>query len=116
MQMLVNPRKTKTKVHLWDGSDTLCHQYSAGALDPARHEVVDDARGRSVCKICQSKAARRATSTQGYEKREKQRKRAKAARNTKDFPKHVLTLQEDGTYIGEPVTFHVSRWKGRESK
>lgn len=70
MKYLIQKNKRKTRAHLWDGNDTLCHQYSAGALKHDRHDIVDKASGRSVCKTCQLAARNAKKSRKAKNKKE----------------------------------------------
>lgn len=46
------PYKSKSKVHLWDGKDTLCRMASTGGVDPLRYRVMKKNPGRGVCANC----------------------------------------------------------------
>jgi hypothetical protein len=49
-------RPDKFVAHLWDGSDTLCKQWSKNLskFKTSKHyQVVDDANGKPICQLCQ---------------------------------------------------------------
>jgi hypothetical protein len=46
-------KKEKSKVvHFWDGKDTVCRRYSAGALKGDDYEIVTNTLGRDICHQC----------------------------------------------------------------
>jgi hypothetical protein len=54
-----NADSKRRLAHLWDGKDTLCRQWSAGAISKARGwKVQEHAEGKRICALCLSKAKR----------------------------------------------------------
>lgn len=57
-----NPKSGRKTTHLWDGQDTLCHQWSSGGMHATRGWAAfkELPPGRKICGLCLNKAERTA--------------------------------------------------------
>ena len=99
------PKRKKGKAHVWTGEDTQCRMASTGGLSMSRYDLaVELPEGVEVCSLCSGNitpAEKKPTITTRKEP-------------SKEFPKHELELQADGSYRSKPYSFDISRWKQEE--